>query len=109
VRRTCVHASWHNGGDIVILRPPMLGREARICWRTEAQPENRLRRSKRVEFNVRRSDNKKDNCLNIGFNQIEPSRIKLMTISFDFILYYNTESNYTTFDLLQFGLNPNMI
>ena len=43
----------------------------------EAQPENRLRRSMHVEFDVRQSDKKKDNGLNTGFDEIDLSSSKL--------------------------------
>jgi hypothetical protein len=50
---------------------------ASVWWRIDSQPENRLRRSKRVEFDVRRSDKKKDNGLNTGFDEIDLSSSKL--------------------------------
>ncbi len=52
---------------------------------SEPQPENYLCRLKHVKFDVRRSDKKKDNGLNTGFDEIDPSRITLTTILFELV------------------------
>ena len=43
----------------------------------DPQPEMCRRRSKHLEFDVHRSDKKKDNGLKTGFDQIDPSSSKL--------------------------------